>query len=42
MTNILSRAASVLRAALKADAPTARFLEKTHVDVRLNSRLWGV
>jgi hypothetical protein len=42
MTNLLSRAAFALREAFKSDVQTARFLEKTHVDVRLNSRLWGV
>jgi hypothetical protein len=41
MTTILARAARTVRNALTVDPVAARHLEKTYVDVALNSRLWG-
>jgi hypothetical protein len=41
MTSLITRAATALRSALKADVQTTRFLEKTYVDVRLTARHWG-
>jgi hypothetical protein len=41
MNTILSRTASALRKAFTQDRETQRFLEKTYVDVSMNSRLWG-
>jgi hypothetical protein len=41
MTNFLSRAASALRKAFVTDADTKRMLEKTYVEVALNSRFGG-
>ncbi len=42
MNKLLARAAASVRKAFKTDAATNRFLEKTHVEVRQNSRLWGI
>jgi hypothetical protein len=42
MNKFLSRAAASVRNVFVTDAATNRFLEQTHVDVRKNSRLWGV
>jgi hypothetical protein len=41
MTSFLSRAASALRKAFVTDADTKRMLEKTYVEVALNSRFGG-
>jgi hypothetical protein len=41
MNNLFSRAATALRNALTVDSTTQRFLEKTYVDVKMSSRLWG-
>jgi hypothetical protein len=42
MTSFLSRTASLVRSALMQDAATQRALENTYVEVRRNSRLWGI
>jgi hypothetical protein len=42
MTSFLARAAATVRNAFTADVATTRFLEKTYVEVRQSSRLWGV
>jgi hypothetical protein len=42
MNSLFARAAASFRNVFKPDAATARFLEQTHVDVRQNSRLWGI
>jgi hypothetical protein len=41
MNALISRAATALRNALTQDLATQRFLEKTYVDVKMSSRLWG-
>jgi hypothetical protein len=42
MTNFLRRTAQNLRTAMVADRETELFLAKTHAEVSLNSRLWGI
>ncbi len=42
MTKILSRAARQVVFAFSADPAAIRMLEQTHVEVRRNSRLWGI
>jgi hypothetical protein len=41
MTNFFARAAQSVRSAFTLDAATTRMLEKTYVEVALNSRLWA-
>jgi hypothetical protein len=41
MTNFLHQAAAAVRNVFTTDASTARFLEKTYVDVRRTARHWG-
>jgi hypothetical protein len=42
MNNFLRRTANTLRAAVTTDRETELFLAKTHAEVSLNSRLWGI
>jgi hypothetical protein len=42
MNRFLAAATKTVRSAFTTDAATNRFLEKTYVDVSLNSRLWGI
>ncbi len=41
MTRFIARAAQSVRSAFTLDAATTRMLEKTYVEVSLNSRLWA-
>jgi hypothetical protein len=41
MTRFITRAAETVRSAFTLDAATTRMLEKTYVEVALNSRLWA-
>ncbi len=41
MTNFFARAARSVRSALTIDPATSRMLEKTYVEVALNSRIWA-
>lgn len=42
MNRFLTAAAETVRTVFATDTATTRFLDKTHVDVRRNSRLWGI
>ena len=42
MNRFVAAAAKTLRSAFTHDAATSRFLEKTYVEVTLNSRIWGI
>jgi hypothetical protein len=42
MNRILAAAIEAVRSTFTTDSPTTRFLDKTQLDVRRNSRLWGV
>jgi hypothetical protein len=42
MSRILAAAVEAVRNTFTTDSPTTRFLDKTHTDVRRNSRLWGI
>lgn len=41
MNALFARAAAAVRNALTVDQNAQRFLEKTYVDVKMSSRLWG-
>lgn len=41
MNTFFARAAQTVRNAFTVDPATTRMLEKTYVEVALNSRLWG-
>jgi hypothetical protein len=42
MKKLLRRTANSLRAAVTPDRETELFLARTHAEVSLNSRLWGI
>jgi hypothetical protein len=42
MNRFLTAAVEAVRTTFTTDSPTTRFLDKTHIDVRRNSRLWGI
>jgi hypothetical protein len=42
MTKLLRRTANSLRSVMVTDRETELFLAKTHAEVSLNSRLWGI
>ncbi len=42
MNKFLTTAAQSVRKVFVVDTPTKRFLDKTYVEVSLNSRLWNV
>lgn len=42
MNRFLAAAAETVRSAFTTDAATTRFLDKTYIEVRRNSRLWGI
>jgi hypothetical protein len=42
MNRFLAAAVETVRSTFTTDSATTRFLDKTHLDVRRNSRLWGI
>ncbi len=42
MNKFITAAARQVVLAFRADPATTRMLEQTHVEVRRNSRLWGI